>query len=198
MSYVAAAVVVGGGLSYYGSQQAGNRAADAQRDAAAASADVQREMYYGDRAERAPWTQAGTRALGQLESGEFAKNLQMDPGYEFRLKEGQKAIDAAGSARGNYHSGGTMKALARYGQDYASQEYGNAYNREYGRLSQLAGFGSQSQAQGTQASQNLANNISAGYLQQGQSAAANQMNQSNQMNNLLGQGMMAYGLYRSK
>lgn len=56
-------------------------------------------------------------------------NFQADPGYQFRLKEGEKAIQRSAAARGNLMSGGTMKALAQYGQGMASQEYSNAYGR---------------------------------------------------------------------
>lgn len=71
-----------------------------------------------------------------------------DPGYQFRLNEGTKGIDRASAARGGYDSGSTLKALARYNQDYASNEFGNAYNRDasdksrtYGFLSGTAGAG---------------------------------------------------------
>jgi hypothetical protein len=56
-------------------------------------------------------------------------NLGEDPGYAFRLKEGQKALDRQAAARGGLISGGALKAATRYGQEMGSQEYGNAYNR---------------------------------------------------------------------
>ena len=65
---------------------------------------------------------------------EAAQNfLTMDPGYKFRLSEGMKALDRQAAARGGLISGNALKATQRYGQDLASQEFGNAYNR-------LAGF----------------------------------------------------------
>ena len=56
---------------------------------------------------------------GQAGYGSAAKNFGMsdfnaDPGYQFRVSEGEKAIDRAARARGLYNSGGTMKALDRY------------------------------------------------------------------------------------
>jgi hypothetical protein len=54
-----------------------------------------------------------------------------------------KAMTAGQAARGGAVGGRAMKELTRYSQDYASQEYGNAYNRENQRLSQLAGLGMQ-------------------------------------------------------
>lgn len=52
-----------------------------------------------------------------------------DPGYQFRLEEGRKALQGAAAARGSILSGGTLKALDRYNQEYASGEFGNVYNR---------------------------------------------------------------------
>ena len=58
-----------------------------------------------------------------------AADFQTDPGYNFRLSEGLKAIDRQAAARGGLISGAGLKAAGRYGQDVASQEYGNAFNR---------------------------------------------------------------------
>lgn len=55
--------------------------------------------------------------------------LAQDPGYQFRMKQGQEAITSAAGAGGNRLSGGTLKALADYGQGLASQEAGRAYER---------------------------------------------------------------------
>lgn len=140
-------------------------ASRAQRDAAAsASADTRAQMaqqqaqYEQDRADLAPYREAGYTSLGQLgkgtvAGGEFNRNFTMgdytaDPGYAFRLSEGNKALEASAAARGGVLSGGTLKALARYSQDAASQEYGAAYNRwsqnttdRYNRLAAIAGVG---------------------------------------------------------
>jgi hypothetical protein len=66
--------------------------------------------------------------------GKYARDFNMsdyqaDPGYAFRLKEGMKALDAQAAARGGLISGAALKAAGRYGQDYASNEYANAFNR---------------------------------------------------------------------
>jgi hypothetical protein len=63
--------------------------------------------------------------------------MAMDPGYQFRLSEGQKGIDRQVGAMGLRNSGAALKALQRYGQDYASNEFGNVFNR----LSGAAGTG---------------------------------------------------------
>ena len=66
--------------------------------------------------------------------GKYARDFgmadyQADPGYAFRLKEGMKALDAQAASRGGLISGAALKAANRYGQDYASNEYSNAFNR---------------------------------------------------------------------
>ena len=58
-----------------------------------------------------------------------AADMAQDPGYQFRLSEGQKALERSGAARGVTNTGGTMKGILDYGQQAASQEYGNVYNR---------------------------------------------------------------------
>lgn len=62
------------------------------------------------------------------------QNITMDPGYQFRLQQGQKALERSAAARGGLLSGRAAKDLTDYSQGMASQEYGNAYNRAYGRF----------------------------------------------------------------
>jgi hypothetical protein len=59
-------------------------------------------------------------------------DITQDPSYQFRLQQGQQALENSASARGLLRSGGTMKDLIDYGQNAASQEYQNAYNRQFG------------------------------------------------------------------
>lgn len=59
----------------------------------------------------------------------FMGDITQDPGYQFRLEEGQKAIDRASAASGRFGGGRTAKELMRFGQGLASQEYGAAYGR---------------------------------------------------------------------
>jgi hypothetical protein len=54
---------------------------------------------------------------------------QNDPGYQFRLNQGTQALDNSAAARGDLLSGNTLQGVTQFGQDYASNEYGNVYNR---------------------------------------------------------------------
>ncbi|WP_434101507.1 hypothetical protein [Methylocaldum gracile] len=54
---------------------------------------------------------------------------ETDPGYLFRRDEGQKIVENSAAARGGLLSGQTGKALQQYGQNFASNEFGNIYDR---------------------------------------------------------------------
>jgi hypothetical protein len=130
MSGVATAVVASAVIGYSASKSAGESQAGAAREASALSND----QFQQTRQDQMPFLQAGVRALGKLESASdytpFGMDqFQADPGYAFRLKEGQKALDAQAAARGGLISGSALKAASRYGQEMGSQEYTNAFNR---------------------------------------------------------------------
>jgi hypothetical protein len=75
---------------------------------------------------------AAAPGYGQFATAEFTPEAfaaGQDPGYGFRMKEGLKAVDAQAAARGGLISGAALKASQRFGQEMASQEYGNAFNR---------------------------------------------------------------------
>ena len=162
--WVAGAVVVS---SVVGSRAAG-KAASAQAGAADRAADLQQEQFERQVELQAPWREAGERALGKLEAAsEYTpfgmSQFQQDPGYGFRLAEGQRALDRQAAARGGLISGGALKAAQRYGQEMGSQEYTNAFNRyqterqaRLGPLQSLAGVGQSAVNQLGQAGQQYA------------------------------------------
>lgn len=51
------------------------------------------------------------------------------PDYQFRLSEGQRALEHSAAARGSYFTPNTMRGLTDYAQNTASGEYDNAYGR---------------------------------------------------------------------
>ena len=57
------------------------------------------------------------------------QDMLNDPGFQFRIDQGRKALEASAAGKGILRSGGTLKDLLNYGQNFASQEYGNVYNR---------------------------------------------------------------------
>ena len=58
-----------------------------------------------------------------------AQQMAEDPGYAFRMAEGQKALERSTAASRGLQSGAALKAAARFGQEMGSQEYQNAFNR---------------------------------------------------------------------
>jgi hypothetical protein len=186
------------GSSLLGSSAASS-AADTQAAAANRAADLQQKQFEQTRQDQMPWLEAGRTALNALTPlatnyQKFGMNqFQQDPGYAFRLSEGQKALDRQAAARGGLISGGALKAAQRYGQDMGSQEYQNAFNRyqaerqaQLGPLQSLAGVG-QTTAQGL-GTMGAANAGAVGnYLTGGAAAqAAGQVGAANAMSGGLG------------
>jgi len=158
-----AAVAAIGGSLFIASQNrsAASQAADVSTKANEAAQALQSQMFDKQQAVNAPYVAGGTTAQNKLmellglgdntggaEYGKYGRDFSMadyqaDPGYAFRLSEGQQAIDRSAAARGGTQSGAALKAAARYGQDMGSQEYGNAYSRyQTNRTNRLAPLGS--------------------------------------------------------
>ena len=181
---------------------ASRSAAKSQEAAAGQAADLQREQFERQVELQEPWRQAGITALNKLTP--LATNYQQfgmqqfraDPGYAFRLGEGMKALERSAAARGGLLSGATMKGLQRYGQDLASQEYMNAFNRyqternaQLNPLQSLAGLGQTStQALGA-AGQTYAGNVGNLMGQAAQARASGYVGGANALTGALGSYM---------
>lgn len=85
--------------------------------------------------------------------------FQADPGYQFRLSEGQKALDHSLAARGGALSGAGVKAGIRYNSDAASAEYANYFNRLMGVANPGASAAGQSAAVGVQGAGMVGNDL---------------------------------------
>jgi hypothetical protein len=81
----------------------------------------------------APYRDALAERLSGIVSGEI--DFTTDPGYQWRLQQGQQATERAASARGFNMSGNVMGALGQQAQGFASTEYNNII----GRLANLSG-----------------------------------------------------------
>lgn len=68
-------------------------------------------------------------------------SIQKDPSYQFRLDEGNQAINRSAAAKGILGSGNVLAQLAKYGQGMASEEYGNQFSRLSDLLRQKQNFG---------------------------------------------------------
>ena len=146
--------------------RAAESAADTQAAAAREGMAAQERMFERQLAAQEPFRQSGLEAQNMLmqqlrgfqpyqasaglSPAELASQrfeFQADPGYAFRLAEGMKALEQSAAARGNLLSGTTGKALQRYGQGLASQEYSNAFNRFQAERAARAGLGAQEYGQ---------------------------------------------------
>lgn len=174
----AAAALIGAGAQSKATKQAASTTAAASDRAA----DVQRQMFERQVELQEPWRQAGVNALAKLQgAADYTpfgpQQFQADPGYAFRMSEGMKALERSAAARGGLLSGAMMKGAQQYGQNLASQEYQNAFNRyqaerqaRLGPLQSLAGVGqTAAQTLGGAASQ-YGTNIGNMMLGQGQIA----------------------------
>lgn len=173
---IAAAIV---GSSLIGGYAA-NRAAKAQAQAADRATEAQERMFNRQVELQEPFRQAGVNALPELiEASRYTpfsmEQFQQDPGYAFRMREGLKALDRSAAARGGLLSGNQLRGVTQFGQDLASQEYTNAFNRYQAEraarlnpLQSLTGMG-----------QSTAANVAGQAGQLGQAQAQNAINQGN-------------------
>ena len=212
---VASAAIIGGAalVGTAGSMYAADKAAGAQKRAARDAAAAQEQAYARQEELQEPFRQAGLTAQNRLMDylalsenktapgyGKYARDFSMadytaDPGYGFRMSEGMKALERSAAARGGLLSGATLKGIQRFGQDLASQEYMNAFNRyqanranQLNPLQSLMGAGQTSTNVLTgaagQTGQGMANTAMAG----GQARASGYMNMANALNQGLSTG----------
>jgi hypothetical protein len=192
MSWVAVAVVGGAVVGGYMTSQASQGAANTQAAAADRATATQYDIYQQQRKDYEPWKDAGVKALNTLQDPSFGKNLEMEPGYAFRMSEGMKAINNAAAARGMGNSGATMKALTRFGQDYGSNEYGKAYDRAFGRATTLAGFGNQANTNTANAGANYAQQAGQNLMGAANAQSASQIATANAYGNAINTGTNAW------
>jgi hypothetical protein len=90
------------------------------------------------------------------------------PGYQFGLDEGNKSVQASAAARGGLNSGATLKALMKFGNNYADQQ---GYTPYMNRLASLAGNAQTSTNATGQLGQNYANQVGQNTMLAGQARA---------------------------
>jgi len=210
-----AAVTVGSSLI---GSQASKSAAQTQANAAAQASDAQRAMFERQVELQEPFRQAGLKGqnrllellglsedknvpgYGKYATAEFGMDkFTADPGYAFRMSEGMKALERSAAARGGLLSGATLKGTQRYGQDLASQEYQNAFNRyqaeRIGTLNPYQALSGTAQSSAnvlTGAAGTLGGQLGSNIIGAGNAQAAGQIGQANAIVGGLGQGINFY------
>ena len=187
------------GSSLFGASSS-KSAASTQAAAADRAAELQREQFERQVELQAPFREAGVRALPELEAASRytpfgMEQFQADPGYGFRLSEGQKALERQAAARGGLISGAALKGAQRFGQEMGSQEYTNAFNRyqterqaRLNPLQSLAGMAQTSAGQLGQAGQAMASGVGEAGMQSANARASGYMGGAN----ALSQGLSNY------
>jgi len=191
MSWVATAII---GSSLIGADAAG-KAAGEQAGASRYAADIQQKMFDTQNEQQKPYREAGYTALSdisgmkpyltkQFTPEDFAAGI--DPGYAFRLQQGQEATNRMANMSGGMLSGNALKGAQDYTQGLASQEYGNAFNRFqtqrsniYNTLASIAGLGQTSLGQTTAAGTTAAGNIGSNIANAGAATAGGIVGQAN-------------------
>lgn len=202
------AAVIGGAAS----ASASSKAAKAQTRAAQDATAAQERMFQKQTELQEPFRQGGLTAqqeimqllgiggdktaagYGSLGKAFGTEQFQQDPGYAFRQSEGMKALERSAAARGNLLSGSTLKGVQRFGQDLASQEYQNAFNRyqversaKLNPLQSLMGSGQSATNVLTGAAGQMGQNEASNIYNAGQARASGYIGQANALNTALGQ-----------
>lgn len=146
-------------------------------------------------------------AASSAQSGDFGSlmrrfsmsDFEADPGYAFRMKEGLAGVESGAAARGGLLSGAAQKALQKYGQGLASQEYGNAYNRftadqtnQYNRLAGLVNTGQGATNQVSNAAANFGQQAGANAIGAGNAIASGQIGSANALVGGINAGLNNY------
>ena len=220
---IGAAASVGGGMI---ARSGARRAARAQERAAQSAEQTQREMFERQIALQEPFRQGGMTAQQQIMQllgiggdasmpgfGSMARpfgqqDFEQDPGYAFRQAEGMRALERSAAARGGLMSGAQMKGIQRFGQDLASQEYGNAFNRfqieraaRLNPLQSLMGSGQSAANVMTGATGQAGSNIGQMQLGAGQARASGYVGGANALAGALqgiGQAAASFPLYQAQ
>lgn len=199
----AGASLIGGAMS----SRSASRAADTQAAAADRAAELQYKQWQEQQELQAPFREAGLTAQNRLldylglapgAGGRYARDFtmadfQQDPGYAFRLSEGTRALERTAAARGGLLSGSTLRGVQRFGQDLASQEYQNAFNRyqvnrsnQINPLQSLMGAGQTATTTLGAAGQNYANQAGEAYMGAGNARASGYIGSANALSNAFG------------
>ena len=201
MTWVGTAVVGSTVVSAYSA----NKAAQTQADAMNRSADMQMQMFNTQNEQQAPYREAGYSALSDISNmkpyltHQFgAEDFQagIDPSYNFRLQQGNLATTNLLNASGGLVSGNALQGLTNYGQNAASQEFGNAFNRDqtqksniYNKLASIAGLGQTSLGQTNQLAGQTAQGVGGAIAGAGSAIGAGQA----AVGNALAGGFQTYG-----
>jgi hypothetical protein len=195
--------------------KAAKKGAQAQVDAANMANAMEERMYNQSRQDQMPWMEQGKTSLNQLAAlmkpgGELSRrftqqDFETDPGYQFRLEQGNRGLMNALNARGLGGSGAMVKEATRYNQGAAADEYTNAYNRFmqggdviYNRLAGLSNTGQTTSQQLSGLGQDYAGQYSSNVGQAANARASQYAGKALALQQGLGSILSAAGTYYGK
>jgi len=206
-----AALAIGGStlLGAKMSSDAAKRAANTQAAAADRAMAQEMAMYEQSREDLGPYREEGYAALQDIAAmkpfltSQFGPDQMaqyLDPSMDFRRRLGEQTTARMLNVGGGAISGNTLRGLEQFGQDFASTEYGNAFNRFqtergniYNTLANIAGMGQQAVNTGVQAQQATAQQQTGLITGQAAAQAAGQVGAANAYSGALGNlGNMAF------
>lgn len=127
------------------------------------------------------------------------KDFEADPGYQFRMDEGMRGVEGGAAARGGLLSGAALKAIQKYGQNFASNEYQNAYARDsadktniYNRLAGIVNTGQGATNQISNAAGQMGQSVSNNLIGAGNAQASGQIGAANAIAGGINQGFNTY------
>jgi len=150
---VAAAVVVGAGISAYGQYKSAEEAAAAQEEAALAGMSAEERAQERMRKTLQPYVESGEDAMkaqrallgleGEQAQQDAVNQVQQNPNFMALVQQGEGALLQNAAATGGLRGGNTQAALAQFRPQMLNQ----ALQQQYQNLGGLTQIGQASAAQ---------------------------------------------------
>jgi hypothetical protein len=216
MSFIAAAVIVGGAglVGGYMQSQAANQAAGQYANAANQGLQYNQQMFNTINAQNAPYRALGENAANQygqfIDNGYFTQQPSMDdltrlmPNYQFGLTQGMGQLNSQLNAAGGLVGGNAIQGAQQFAQGYAGNALTDAFNQFQANRSNVAsnlgagvGFGQNANATTATAASGATANASNLLSSIGNAQAAGTMGAANAwasgLNNISNYAML-YGM----
>lgn len=194
MSFVAAAIGGGALIGAIGTSIAADKSSDAAVAAGKFATDESGRQYDQTREDMIPWLEAGRGALvrqNALLDGDYSGFLN-SPDYLAALNQGTRQLDMGAASAGNLWGGGADADRIQFGQQLATQNLGNYWNR----LAGMSGTGQQTAGSLGQFGANHANQVGQNQWGVANARASAYGQQAGALNDAIDGGLGAYGYYK--
>lgn len=196
---IAGASVAGAAISANATKKAGEKAADAQSEAADAGIAEQQRQFNAIQDLLSPYVDAGEDSLsaqmgliglnGRAEQQQAIDSLQQSAGFQSLLQQGENSILQNASATGGLRGGNTQAAIAQFSPQLLNQQI----QQQYSNLGGITSLGQNAASGVGNAGMSTANNISNLLQQQGAAQAGAALSSAQATNQLVNTGVGAIG-----